>query len=90
MANKNIKLICTIFFLVGIIIFVISVVTNYKTYTDSEIVKAKEIRNTVFRSGWRKKRRKGSVFISWQINPRVTSGGFMILIKNAGQDWMTS
>lgn len=45
MANKNvaketrksfppIKLICTIFFLVGVIIFVISVVTNYKTYTD--------------------------------------------------------
>ena len=43
MANKNIKLICTIFFLVGIIIFVISVVTNYKTYTDSEIVKANVI-----------------------------------------------
>lgn len=51
MANKNvaketrksftpIKLICTIFFLVGVIIFVISVVTNYKTYTDSEIVQA--------------------------------------------------
>ena len=38
-----IKLICTIFFLVGVIIFVISVVTNYKTYTDSEIVKAKVI-----------------------------------------------
>ena len=54
MANKNvaketrksfppIKLICTIFFLVGVIIFVISVVTNYKTYTDSEIVKANVI-----------------------------------------------
>ena len=38
-----IKLICTIFFLVGVIIFVISVVTNYKTYTDSEIVKANVI-----------------------------------------------
>ena len=35
-----IKLICTIFFLVGVIILVISVATNYKTYTDSEIVKA--------------------------------------------------
>ena len=57
MANKNttketrktrksfppIKLICTIFFLVGVIIFVISVVTTYKTYTDSEIVKANVI-----------------------------------------------
>ena len=54
MANKNvaketrksfppIKLICTIFFLVGVIIFVISVVTNYKTYTDSEIVQANVI-----------------------------------------------
>lgn len=45
-ARKNfplIKLICTIFFLVGVIIFVISVVTNYKTYTDSEIVKANVI-----------------------------------------------
>lgn len=38
-----IKLICTIFFLVGVILFVISVVTNYKTYTDSEIVKANVI-----------------------------------------------
>ena len=38
-----IKLICTIFFLVGVIIFVISVVTNYKTYTDSEIVQANVI-----------------------------------------------
>lgn len=35
-----IKLICTIFFLVGVILFVINVVTDYKTYTDSEIVKA--------------------------------------------------
>ena len=57
MANKNttketrrtrksfppIKLICIIFFLVGVIIFVISVVTNYKTYTDSEIVQANVI-----------------------------------------------
>ena len=57
MANKNttketrktrksfppIKLICTIFFLVGVIIFVISVVTNNKTYTDSEIVQANVI-----------------------------------------------
>lgn len=54
MANKNttketrktrknfplIKLICTIFFLVGVILFVINAVTDYKTYTDSEIVKA--------------------------------------------------
>lgn len=30
-----IKLICIIFFLVGVIIFVISVVTSYKTYTGS-------------------------------------------------------
>ena len=57
MANKNttketrrtrksfppIKLICIIFFLVGVIIFVISVVTNYKTYTNSEIVQANVI-----------------------------------------------
>lgn len=57
MANKNttketrktrksfppIKLICTIFFLVGVIIFVINVVTNNKTYTDSEIVQANVI-----------------------------------------------
>ena len=45
-ARKNlplIKLICAIFFLVGVIIFVISIVTNYKTYTDSEIVKANVI-----------------------------------------------
>lgn len=35
-----IKLICTIFFLVGVILFVINAVTDYKTYTDSEIVKA--------------------------------------------------
>ena len=54
MANKNttkearkarksftpIKLICTIFFLVGVICFVINAVTDYKTYADSEIVKA--------------------------------------------------
>ena len=54
MANKNttkktmktrknlplIKLICVIFFFVGVILFVINVVTDYKTYTDSEIVKA--------------------------------------------------
>lgn len=42
-ARKNfplIKFICTIFFLVGVIIFVISVVTSYKTYTGSEIIKA--------------------------------------------------
>lgn len=38
-----IKLICTIFFLVGIILFVINVVTDYRTYTDSEIVKANVI-----------------------------------------------
>ena len=57
MANKNttketrktrksfppIKLICTIFFLVGVIIFVIIVVTNNKTYTYSEIVQANVI-----------------------------------------------
>lgn len=57
MANKNttketrrtrksfppIKLICIIFFLVGVIIFVINVVTNYKTYTNSEIVQANVI-----------------------------------------------
>lgn len=35
-----IKLICTIFFLVGVIFFVINAVTDYKTYADSEIVKA--------------------------------------------------
>ena len=35
-----IKRICTIFFLVGVILFVINAVTDYKTYTDSEIVKA--------------------------------------------------
>lgn len=40
--------------------------------------------------GLEEEEEEGSVFISWQINPRVTSGGFMILIKNAGQDWMTS
>lgn len=42
-ARKNfplIKLIFTIFFLVGVILFVINAVTDYKTYTDSEIVKA--------------------------------------------------
>lgn len=35
-----IKLICNIFFLVGTVLFVINVVTDYKTYTDSEIIKA--------------------------------------------------
>ena len=35
-----VKLICTIFFLAIVILFVINVVTDYKTYTDSEIVKA--------------------------------------------------
>ena len=42
-ARKNfplIKLIFTISFLVGVILFVINAVTDYKTYTDSEIVKA--------------------------------------------------
>ena len=42
-ARKNfplIKLICTISFLVGVILFVINVTTDYKTYTDSEIIKA--------------------------------------------------
>ena len=57
MANKNttkeirktrksfplIKLICTIFFFVGTILFVINAVTDYKTYTNSEIVKANVI-----------------------------------------------
>lgn len=38
-----IKLICTIFFLVGVILFVINAVTDYKTYADSEIVKANVI-----------------------------------------------
>lgn len=45
-ARKNfplIKLIFTISFLVGIILFVINVVTDYRTYTDSEIVKANVI-----------------------------------------------
>lgn len=44
MTNKKlIKLICSVFFLagmVGVILFVINAVTDYKTYTDSEIVKA--------------------------------------------------
>lgn len=43
-ARKNfplIKFICIILFFVGVIIFVISVVTSYKTYTGSEIIKAK-------------------------------------------------
>ena len=35
-----VKLICAIFFLVEVILFVINVVTDYKTYTDSEIIKA--------------------------------------------------
>ena len=42
-ARKNfplIKLICTISFLFGVILFAINAVTDYKTYTDSEIVKA--------------------------------------------------
>lgn len=42
-ARKNfplIKFICTIFFFVGTILFVINAVTDYKTYTNSEIVKA--------------------------------------------------
>lgn len=42
-ARKNfplIKLIFTISFLVGVILFVINAVIDYKTYTDSEIVKA--------------------------------------------------
>ena len=47
MTNKKlIKFICSVFFLagmVGIILFVINVVTDYKTYTDSEIVKANVI-----------------------------------------------
>ena len=47
MTNKKlIKLICSVFFLagmVGIILLVINVVTDYRTYTDSEIVKANVI-----------------------------------------------
>ena len=47
MTNKKlIKLIYSVFFLagmVGIILFVINVVTDYKTYTNSEIVKANVI-----------------------------------------------
>lgn len=42
-ARKNfplVKFICTIFFLVEVILFVINIVTDYKTYTDSEIIKA--------------------------------------------------
>lgn len=42
-ARKNfslIKFIGAIFFFTGIILFVINAVTDYKTYTDSEIVKA--------------------------------------------------
>lgn len=45
-ARKNfplIKFICIILFFVGTILFVINVVTDYKTYTDSEIVKANVI-----------------------------------------------
>lgn len=45
-ARKNfplIKFICTIFFFVGTILFVINAVTDYKTYTNSEIVKANVI-----------------------------------------------
>lgn len=42
-ARKNfslIKFIGAIFFFTGIILFVINAITDYKTYTDSEIVKA--------------------------------------------------
>ena len=42
-ARKNfplIKFICIILFFVGTILFVINAVNDYKTYTDSEIVKA--------------------------------------------------
>lgn len=45
-ARKNfplIKFICIILFFVGTILFVINAVTDYKTYTDSEIVKANVI-----------------------------------------------
>ena len=45
-ARKNfslIKFICIIFFFVGTILFVINAVTDYKTYTNSEIVKANVI-----------------------------------------------
>lgn len=35
-----INFICSAFFLAGVMLFVINVVTDYKTYTDSEIVKA--------------------------------------------------
>lgn len=41
--RKNLSfiiLICTVFFLVGAVLFVINVTTDYKTYTDSEIIKA--------------------------------------------------
>ena len=42
-ARKSLLLvtfICSAFFLVGVIFFIINAVTDYKTYTDSEIVKA--------------------------------------------------
>ena len=45
-ARKNfplIKFICIILFFVGTILFVINAVTDYKTYTNSEIVKANVI-----------------------------------------------
>lgn len=55
MTNKKlIKLICSVFFLagmVGIILFVINVVTDYRTYTDSEIVKANVINVSDTKSG---------------------------------------
>ena len=41
-ARKSLPLvtfICSTFFLVGVILFIINAVTDYKTYTDSEIVK---------------------------------------------------
>ena len=55
MTNKKlIKLICSVFFLagiVGIILFVINVVTDYRTYTDSEIVKANVINVSGMKNG---------------------------------------
>ena len=45
-ARKSLLLvtfICSAFFLVGVICFVINAVTDYKTYTDSEIVKSNVI-----------------------------------------------
>ncbi len=40
---RSVSLICVRRFFVGTILFVINVVTDYKTYTDSEIVKANVI-----------------------------------------------